>query len=281
MILTVSDMNIGKIMRSGECFRLRETWRGEYLLPARGRILRLRQTEEMEREEQVELLCSEEELREVWREYFDLGTDYRAVRESIDPMDGFLRASAEAGRGIRILKQDLWEVMVSFVISQNNNIPRIRRSIEGLCERFGEELRDCGETFFLFPAPERLRDVTREDLQGLSLGYRDIYVADLIRAVLSGETDPYSLHEMSYPEAKRELMKLKGIGGKVADCICLFGLHHTEAFPMDTHMKQILSEHYPEGFPLERYGKAAGILQQFMFYGELTDRQRKHQAKSD
>jgi len=278
MILNISDFNIDKIMRSGECFRIRETKKGEYLLPAFGRLISMRQTEEMAERDEAELRCTEEEFSSVWKNYFDLGTDYRAVREGIDPGDVYLTEAAEFAKGIRILRQDLWEVMVSFLISQNNNIPRIRRSVDALCVRFGEELTIPENTdlprpkekIFSFPSPESLRGVTKEELSGLSLGYRDEYLAGLILSVNEGRLDLQELREASYAEAKKLLMSQKGIGNKVADCVCLFGLHHTEAFPLDTHMNHILAEHYREGFPFDRYGANAGILQQYMFFSELS-----------
>jgi len=269
MLLKISDLDIEKIMTSGECFRLRSTAPGEYVLVALGQILRLRQTREMAGRDEVELFCTEEELSRYWWDYFDFDTDYGRVREMIDPSDEYLKNAAEKGRGIRILRQELWEIIITFLISQNNNIPRIRRSIDGLCRRFGRPISDGISEEYAFPEPELMFGITKEDLSGLSLGYRDVYITELVNAVAEGKLILSDVAGSPYSGAKEMLMTRKGIGKKVADCICLFGLHQTEAFPLDTHMNQILAEHYPDGFPLEKYGKGAGILQQYMFYNEL------------
>ncbi|MDY6356959.1 MAG: DNA glycosylase [Catonella sp.] len=205
--------------------------------------------------------CDEDEFDRVWYKYFDLDTDYGEIKAKCDRADAYLSESIKKGFGIRILNQDLWEVIISFIISQNNNIKRIRGSIERLCEMTGNGA---------FPDPEFLSEIPVNVLHSLGLGYRDEYVHKMAVAVMEGTFEPGRLRGMSYEEARAELMKQYGIGKKVADCICIFGLHKLEAFPIDTHVKQILAEHYPDGFPFDKYEGCAGVMQQYMFYNELN-----------
>lgn len=182
----------------------------------------------------------------------------RAKKTHPAPRDAYLQAAVAYGWGMRILRQDLWEVIVSFIVSQNNNIPRIRKNLRDLCAMQGGA----------FPTPVALAAAQPETLRALGLGYRAEYLC--AAGAHFAQADALdALRAMSYPEAHTALRAVKGVGPKVADCICLFGLHHVDAFPVDTHVKQILSAHYPKGFPFRRYAGCAGILQQYMFYYDL------------
>ena len=159
---------------------------------------------------------------------------------------------------------------VSFLISQQNNIVRIRRCIQNLCERYGEEKRNFrGERYYTFPAPEALAFLPEDELKECNLGYRSKYVVRTARSIVQEEISLRKIQEMEYRNGKAELLQLYGVGEKVADCICLFGLHHLEAFPKDTHILQALSEHYKRGFPRRRYKGYEGVMQQYVFYWEL------------
>ena len=273
------EFDLFSIMESGQAFRIRRLGQpesGTFLAAAGKRAAAIRQEPCPGDPESVRLTfsCAPEEFESFWRDYFDLDRDYGAIRRSVDPGDAFLREAAELGRGVRILHQDLWETIVSFLISQNNNIPRIRNSIEALCRRYGEEIRIPGaegESCFSFPAPERIREGGPEGLQGLGLGYRDKYILKMAERC-SGDGGREWLKRLSagsYETSRQLLLEEFGIGKKVADCICLFALRHVEAYPVDTHIRQILDAHYPEGFPFERYEGYAGILQQYLFFAEL------------
>ena len=233
----------------------------------------------------VSFSCTEEDFSDFWNSYFDLDRDYEAIRRSVDPEDAFLTSAIRCGYGIRILRQDLWETIISFLVSQNNNITRIRRSLEALCERYGEKISvnafPDGPDAFLpdgnvhaFPSPEAVLEGGPDGLDGLGLGYRDKYIYRMAQRCAGQEGREWFglLQKSSYEDALALLLKEYGIGKKVADCICLFALHHVDAFPIDTHMKQILAAFYPEGFPFSRYEGYAGILQQYMFYYKLTQR---------
>ncbi|MDY2613673.1 MAG: 8-oxoguanine DNA glycosylase, partial [Lachnospiraceae bacterium] len=198
------------------------------------------------------------------------GVDYRTYIEKINPKDTYLVRAAKYGSGIRILRQDLWEMIVSFLISQQNNIVRIRRCIQNICERYGEQkVNFRGDTYYTFPEPEALAGLAEDALKECNLGYRSKYVVRTARSIVAGEVDLAAIEKMTYKKAKEELLKLFGVGEKVADCICLFGLHHLQAFPIDTHIRQALDAHYKRGFPRRRYQGYEGVIQQYIFYWEL------------
>ncbi|MCI8814441.1 MAG: 8-oxoguanine DNA glycosylase, partial [Lachnospiraceae bacterium] len=178
-------------------------------------------------------------------------------------------AAARLGGGIRILRQELWEMIVTFIISQRNNIPRIRKCVAALCREFGEKGVDFrGKVYDMFPTPLALAQASEETLRGCGLGYRAPYIQKTARMVRDGQVNLDDLFSMDYAGAKVQLLKLCGVGEKVADCISLFALHNIEAFPVDTHIQDTLKR-YPDGFPFERYAGFAGILQQYAFYYEL------------
>lgn len=268
--------NVRQICESGQCFRLelleeREAGDGRihrrYGLPAFGKYLEIGQCGQ-----KVTLSCSQEEYDTVWKTYFDLDEDYGQLISSIDPEDAYLRKAAEFGSGIRILRQDLWEMIISFIVSQQNHIGRIRRCIRLLCEKYGAECRrENGEIYYAFPTPESLAAAQDEELYECNLGYRSRYVREMAASVCRGDVDLSAVPAMSYEDAVKELQKLSGVGAKVANCICLFALHNTEAFPVDTHIGKVLREQYPDGFPFGRYAGYVGSLQQYIFYYDLMN----------
>ncbi|MDO4322372.1 MAG: DNA glycosylase [Lachnospiraceae bacterium] len=286
--MTVSNFSLEQICRSGQCFRMEQICGSEqcsgqeqneekeaekaeqepgtvYSVIAGDRYLKVAQ-----RGEQCVFYCSEAEFSEFWRSYFDLDSDYGACIEKINPRDAYLVNAASFGSGIRILRQDLWEMIVSFLISQQNNIVRIRRCIENLCESYGERMEtEDGKVYHAFPAPEALAGLEDDALKACNLGYRSRYVVRAARSVVSGGFDLDAVSRMPYKRAKEELLTLFGVGEKVADCICLFALHHLEAFPVDTHINQAMQKHYKRGFPNRRYRGLQGVMQQYIFYYEL------------
>lgn len=282
----LTDFDLGQICDSGQCFRMEriteqecdtydagpdETGAGYYRVIAGRRYL-----EVMQQGEKVTFFCGEAEYEDFWKDYFDLEADYGAWKAKINPNDKYLTAAAALGGGIRILRQDLWEMIVSFLISQQNHIARIRRCIRNICEKYGEPMTDFrGETYYAFPRPESLASLEENALMECNLGYRSKYVVRTARSVVSGEVDLEQIREMSYAKAREELLKLFGVGGKVADCICLFALHHLQAFPIDTHISQALERHYKRGFPNRRYQGIQGVMQQYIFYYELFGKEMK------
>lgn len=240
----------------GQSFRWEkngDSWQGV----AFGRRLTLRQ----EGEELV-LSCTQEEFERIWRGYFDLDTDYAAIRQELAVMDPVLgKACAYAG-GIRILRQEPWEALCSFIISQNNNIPRIKGIIQRLCQTLGESSQE-GE--FQFPTPERLASSSLEELAPLRAGFRAKYLLSAARLVTEGKVDLQAIPQMELGKARETLMLIHGVGPKVAECALLYGFHRLEAFPLDVWMKRVMERWFPEKQP-EDFGPWAGVAQQYLFH---------------
>lgn len=286
----ISHFDLRQIADSGQCFRMKllsrnipadgssvEAYDGSrlagsgncFLEPVRYAVTASDRYVEVEQEgDWFRFFCGEREFREFWSDYFDLETDYGQFIARIGKRDRYLQQAAAFGGGIRILKQDLWEVMVTFLISQNNHMKRIRQCVERLCENFGEKRETAeGKCYYGMPGPEAFADLGA--LRDMGLGYRDKYIAALGAAVAEGSVDLGRLRSLKGKEkVHKELTAIYGIGDKVANCIQLFGLHQIDAFPVDTWIKKVLEQHYPKGFPMRRYKGCAGVMQQYMFYYE-------------
>lgn len=265
MILQIRHLNIGQIAESGQCFRINPLKEGSYSLIAFGRYLEISQPEE----DIVELGCTEEEYKTIWRDYFHIDYDYAGIVDQLKhSSDDFLRKAVQGGSGIRILRQEPFEMLISFIISQNKNIPSIKACIERICEKYGECCTDqsTGVVYHTFPTPEQLADAKQEELRNLKLGYRDSYILSAARAVASGAINLEELKSVSHEEAVKALCEIHGVGVKVANCVSLYGLHHIEAFPVDVWIRRILAEVYANCFDTAPYRGYAGIIQQYMFY---------------
>lgn len=268
MRISNPNFNLEQIADSGQCFRMKcinpAENGSEYALIAFGRYLKLTQIDS----KTVEISCTEQEFLEVWEDYFDLKYDYsKIVDDLIMGEDDFLKKAAIYGRGIRILKQEPFEAMISFIISQNKNIPAIKNCIEGICERYGDKIvTDSGKVYFSFPTPQALSKAKKEDLRALKTGYRDEYIIRASQAVCNHELDLKELMRGSFEDAVSSLKKIHGVGEKVANCIALYGLHHIEGFPVDVWILRVLREIYENQFDQEQFSGYAGIIQQYMFY---------------
>ncbi len=211
---------------------------------------------------QLNVSCSEKEWKDVWHAYFDLDTNYRKIRMSIPKDDKFLMAAAKSGAGIRILKQDKFEMLISFIISQRKSIPAIRTSIEKLVGLYGHD--------GFFPKPEDMLCATENELASCGLGYRVPYIRKAIERVALHETDLDMLDELPDEELFEELKSFAGVGDKVANCVALFAYHRCGRAPVDTWIARVIAEHYDGINPFPRYGKYAGIMQQYMFYRSIN-----------
>ncbi|MCL2859874.1 MAG: 8-oxoguanine DNA glycosylase [Oscillospiraceae bacterium] len=219
-------------------------------------------------------------LESVVKEYFNLDTDYTIIKRNLSKIDQFLKTSIEYGNGIRILKQDIWECIISFIISANNNIPRIKKTIEKLCKTYGKAITWGNDTYYTFPTPEELSKASIEDLRSLGLGFRDKRVYDTTKMILNKEIDIELLKNIADVNMIREeLMKLPGVGEKVADCILLFGFNRFEVFPVDVWVRRVMNDLYVknsdetkvskeelQNLAKSKYGKLAGLAQQYLFY---------------
>lgn len=256
--LTIPHFSLRDTLLCGQCFRWEENPDGSFSGFAGAHYADIRQAGS-----QV-LVASSQADAGFWHAYFDLDTDYedakrrlyryRAMREPID----------RAG-GIRLLRQDPWEALCSFIISQNNNIPRIKGIVGRLCEGFGGPVPGG----FSFPAPERLAGCTADDLAPLRAGFRAKYILDAAKKVADGTVDPARIAHSSTGEGEAELMQILGVGAKVAQCALLYGFHKLDAFPVDVWMKKALALYFPNGFP-KQAKKIQGIAQQFLFHDIRT-----------
>lgn len=268
MLVHNTNFNIKQIAESGQCFRMNlienNKHKMKYGLVAYDRYLELTQISP----DTVELSCNEEEFHQIWEAYFDLNFDYGKIVENlILGEDEFLQAAAGYGSGIRILKQEPFEAMISFIISQNKNIPAIKNCIEAICEHYGEKkINREGISYVTFPDARTLACAKREDLRKLKTGYRDEYIIRAAKVVASGELNLDGLKQLSFEEAVLALKKVHGIGEKVANCIALYGLHHIGGFPVDVWILRVLDEIYNNHFDKNKYKGYAGIIQQYMFY---------------
>lgn len=257
----IENMSMDQIEKSGQCFRIKNMGGNRYSVITGEYYLEV----EDFKDGSFDFYCTEEEFQSVWKEYFDLDTDYGQIIKDIDAADEYLTAAGVAGSGIRILKQDLWEMVVTFIISQRMSIPRIASIVESLCEGLGTRCEVNGKVFYAFPTPEQMAD---KDLSGFSLGYRDKYLSRLAREVAYGE---FSLEYLNEDHELKEyldyLCSIYGVGVKVANCVVLFGMHKLDAFPIDTWISRIVDREYAGRFPVEKY-KYAGVLQQYIFYYE-------------
>ena len=205
---------------------------------------------------------ADESDRELWHSYFDLGLDYGKIREEISAIHPILADAAKYAPGIRILRQEPYEALCTFIISQNNNIKRIKGIVQRLCESLGEPLAGG---YFTFPTAETMSLLSVEDLAPLRAGFRARYLIDAAQKVSAGEIDWELCRTGDYEQARRELMKITGVGVKVADCTLLFGLHRVEAFPLDVWMKRAMERLFPDMTPAD-FGSYAGIAQQYIFH---------------
>ena len=254
-----------QIFGCGQCFRFEQTDEQTYEGVAHGFYLRVRQTEN-----EITLFCPEEkDTFALWSEFFDFNTDYADMARSFRD-DPVLMDAARFSRGIRLLKQDPWETLCSFIISQNNNIPRIKGIIRALSERYGREVfRDeKGRAFYSFPSAQSLYSAGADALYAMKTGFRARYLADAAKTVCE---NPFFLTEVRGLPTARAAEKLKaicGVGDKVAACTLLFGFSRYDAFPVDVWVKRVLDTYYPDGPSAPLAGSYAGLAQQYLFYFE-------------
>lgn len=219
-------------------------------------------------------------IQDIVTKYFDLNRDYTKIKDKLSKIDSYMKNSIEYGEGIRILNQDLWETIISFIISANNNIPRIKGIIERLSENYGNEIIWNGKKYYTFPTPEELRNVSVEEYRKLGLGFRDIRVYETTKMILNKEVNLKKLFNEDTETVREELLKFSGVGPKVADCILLFStLKRFEVFPIDVWVRRVMNDLYIKNedekkvskkqileIADQKYGNLAGIAQQYLFY---------------
>lgn len=265
------------IFECGQCFRWDEELDGSYTGIVGKNVINVNKVDNT-----IEFSSfGANNLEELVTNYFDLNRDYEKIKSKLSKIDSYLANSIEYGSGIRILNQDLWETIISFIISANNNIPRIKGIINKISKAYGEEIEWNGVKYYTFPTAEKLANATVADLRNLGLGFRDVRVYETTNKILNKEVDLDKLHEEPNTQKVRDsLLTLSGVGPKVADCILLFStLKRFDVFPIDVWVRRVMNELYIknedeskvnkkeiEKLAKEKYGNLEGLAQQYLFY---------------
>lgn len=266
----VRDFDPAHTFDCGQCFRWEKEEDGSYTGIVRGRVANISCKGGV-----VEIKNSTpKDFQEIWFDYLDLGRDYSAIKAGIS-RDDTMRSAVAFGGGIRLLRQDIWETLISFIISANNRIPMIKKVVASIARTYGEEVRYSGKSWFSFPGPEKLADCSLSSLELCKAGFRCKYIKETARLVASGEFDLRRLETVDGDEARDLLVQLPGVGYKVADCTLLFSGIRPDAFPTDVWVKRVMEELYfkrPAAlkeiwrFARDYFGEYAGFAQQYLFY---------------
>lgn len=254
----VYNLNLEETLNCGQCFRWENLGNNSFFGVVKNKAVTVCMTDN-----KLSITpCTKDDFYAIWEEYFDLKTDYKEIQKSLSKISPVLKEAITYAPGIRILNQDFWEAICSFIISQNNNIKRITGIIKRLCESFGTEI---SKGVYTFPSAKTLASKTVEDLAPLRSGFRAKYIIDAAQKINDGTVCLSRVLTAPLKDAKEELMLIKGIGTKVADCALLYGFHRLECFPMDIWMKRAMNELFPKNKPSD-FGNYAGIAQQYIFH---------------
>mgnify|MGYP001695303064 FL=1 len=271
-----NSFNLRDIFECGQCFRWNKEDDESYTGVIENNVLNVKN---IENKIIFKGICNGN-IQEIVTNYFDLNRDYTKIKNELSKIDDYMKNSIKYGEGIRILNQNLWETIISFIISANNNIPRIKGIIERLSKKYGKEIIWNGKKYYTFPTPEELRNVSVEEYRKLGLGFRDIRVYETTKMILNKEVDLKKLFNEDTETVREELLKFSGVGPKVADCILLFStLKRFEVFPIDVWVRRVMNDLYIKNedekkvskkqileIADKKYGNLAGIAQQYLFY---------------
>ncbi len=276
------SFNLKHIFECGQCFRWNKLEDNSYIGVIKDAVINVK-------EENEKFIftgnTTSGNLKSIIKYYFDLDTNYTEYKKILSNIDNYLKESIKFGSGIRILRQDLWECIISFIISANNNIPRIKKIIERLSKEYGKEIEFNGSTYYFFPTPEELSKASVEDLRNLGLGFRDKRIYNTTKMIMENEVNLEAIKNMDSTEKMRnELLKLDGVGPKVADCILLFALKRIDVFPIDVWVRRVMNDLYIHNESEEKvnkkelqklaedkFGNLQGIAQQYLFYWKRED----------
>jgi N-glycosylase/DNA lyase len=270
VIKDVVDFDLRHIFDCGQSFRWNEQKDGSFIGVASGRVVRMSKSCN-----HVYIKGGAMEDRDFWSEYLDLDRNYGEIKSKLSENDDILKEAMGHGEGIRILNQEPFEIVVSFIISANNRIPMIKKAVENISRNYGRKLEFEGKEYYSFPAPEMLVDATVDELEECGCGFRAPYIIETTKEIASGNVDLYKIKAMDTDEAHRSLKNLKGIGPKVADCILLFSMGKHDAFPVDVWVKRVMQYFYlaPDvslkkirDYGRDKFGSLAGFAQQYLFY---------------
>ncbi|MDD7753621.1 MAG: DNA glycosylase [Clostridiales bacterium] len=266
------DFEPKHVFECGQCFRWLREEDGSYTGVVQGKVINVKKENDLIIFDNT----NKEDFENIWFDYFDLRRSYGEIKNKLKVMDEYLEKATEFGKGIRILQQDGWEMLISFIISANNRIPMIQRAINNLSERYGKFIDEYrGKKYYAFPTPEELSTVSVEDIRACQTGFRDKYIKSVVDYVNENDEDVLSYRKLDTSECIKELVKFNGVGPKVADCIALFGMQKYDTFPVDVWVKRVMEEFYVEDnlslpkirkFALDKFGDLAGFAQQYLFY---------------
>lgn len=277
VITDVDSFELRDIFECGQCFRWNVEDDGSYTGVIKNGVINVKK---INNDVIFEGICNGN-IADICRDYFDLNRDYNKIKTILSNVDGYLKESIEYGAGIRILNQDLWEMIISFIISANNNIPRIKGIIERMSQKYGNKIVWKEKTYYTFPTIEQLSSASKDDLRALGMGFRDTYIFNTTNTIASGDIDLEELHnEKDTSKVREKLLTLSGVGPKVADCILLFStLKRFDVFPIDVWVRRVMNDLYIknedetkvskkeiEKLAKEKYGDLEGIAQQYLFY---------------
>ena len=270
----IDFLDLLKVADSGQAFRIRVIDDAHVELVAFGRYLQIADLGN----DTFTFSCDEIEFEDIWKPYLDLGRDYGKIVRSIDKNDEYLMAAAKFGKGIRILKQDIFETTISYIISQRRSIPSITTSVERISKLCGKKIKapklkspfvaPLEKEYYAFPTPEELNKLPYKELENTGVGYRAPYIARAAEEFCSGKLDPDALSSLSDDALYKALTAMYGVGTKVANCVMLFAFARTGRFPVDVWIQRIEDRYYNGHFDCTPYPDTAGIMQQFMFYYE-------------
>lgn len=270
----IDCLQIDQILESGQIFRFKKIGPSQYFLMVKEQAVQITQKNNTIYIDNI----SEDKPGEMWLNYFDINTDYSSITQFLSKKDEFMKKAVEYGRGIRLLRQDPWEMLISFIISQNKGIPQIKQCINNICTRFGEPVMDEKDNivYHTFPLAERLKEASEEELRACKVGFRAPYILDAAKRIYHNEVVLEDLFNASASDARNELMSIKGVGPKIADCILLFAYAKGEVFPTDVWIKRVIEQVYFKGedtklqkiqeFAKEYFGPLAGYAQQYIFF---------------
>ena len=276
IIKNCKSFELKDIFECGQCFRWNKQEDGSYTGVFRRNVLNVKS-----KNNQIIIsgIC-QEDIEKVCMDYFDLNRNYEEIKSKLSKVDNYMQESIKYGAGIRILNQDLWEMIISFIISANNNIPRIKKIIEKMSKEYGTEIEFRNQTYYTFPTTEQLSRANIQDLRKLGLGFRDKYIYETTKIIKEGKIDLVELQEKDTTSARKELLTLAGVGPKVADCILLFStLKRFDVFPIDVWVRRVMNDLYIHNEVEEKVSKKEikklakeqfvdleGIAQQYLFY---------------
>lgn len=277
ILKNAKSFEVKDIFDCGQCFRWNEEEDGSYTGIFKENVLNV---SKKGKDVCFKGICNGD-IKEIVQEYFDLDRNYEEIKEKLSSIDDNMKTSTQYGNGIRILNQDLWETIISFIISANNNIPRIKGIIDRLSKKYGKKIVWNGNEYYTFPTPNELKDVKVEEFRSLGLGFRDIRLYETTQMILKNEVDLKQMYkEQDTNKVRDELLKLSGVGPKVADCILLFSdLKRFDVFPIDVWVRRVMNDLYIkeadeakvskkkiEKLAREKFGNLSGIAQQYLFY---------------